>query len=90
MNIACNGEKGNKMEVYRMRKCECDTCDFCSYTMHNTRKGFHCEHPDQSYILNYFMAKKIQKSPCFIGFGERFADVPANKTTPKWCPKKKS
>jgi len=23
----------------------------------------------------------------FIGFGVNFSNVPANKTTPKWCPK---
>lgn len=73
-----------------MKKCECDTCNYCSYTLHSVRKGFFCNHPEQDYILNYFREKSIQKMPAFIGFGERFSDVPGNKTTPKWCPKKRA
>ena len=72
-----------------MNKCECDRCQYCRGHRHSTRKGFHCEHPDQKHIDNYFKERKIQKMPGFIGFGENFSDVPVNKTTPKWCPKLK-
>lgn len=71
-----------------MNKCECDKCEYCLGLKHDTRKGFHCKHPNQNHINDYFKEKKIQKMPGFIGFGENFADVPKNKTTPKWCPKK--
>lgn len=71
-----------------MNKCECDKCEYCSAIRRDTRKGFYCEHPNQRYINDYFKEKDIQKMPGFVGFGEKFADVPKNKTTPKWCPKK--
>ena len=70
-----------------MNKCKCDTCEYCNGYLHDTRKGFHCKHPNQKHITEYFKEKNISKMPGFIGFGEKFADVPKNKTTPKWCPK---
>lgn len=71
-----------------MNKCECDKCEYCIGFLYHTRKAFHCRHPNKSYIANYFREKKIHKTPAFIGLGEKFADVPKNKTTPRWCPKK--
>jgi len=69
-----------------MNKCKCDKCKHCIGYTHNTRKGFHCKHPNQVHINNYFKFENIKKMAGFIGFGEKFADVPKNKTTPKWCP----
>lgn len=69
-----------------MSKCKCDNCEYCKGYTHSTRKGFHCKHPNQKHIAEYFKKNKIQKMPAFIGFGEKFSDVPKNKTTPKWCP----
>lgn len=71
-----------------MNNCECDRCDHCVGYRANTRKGFHCKHPNQRYIYDFFDKNNIKKMPGFIGFGENFADVPKNKATPKWCPKK--
>lgn len=70
-----------------MNRCECDNCKYCESYTHSTRKGFHCNHPDRKHISRYFKEHNIKKMEGFIGFGERFADVPKNKTTPKWCPK---
>lgn len=71
-----------------MNNCECDRCELCSGYRLDKRKAFHCKHPNQKHIYDYFKEHKIQKMPGFIGFSEKFSDVPANKTTPKWCPKK--
>ena len=71
-----------------MNNCDCDNCEHCFGYRNATRRGFLCNHPNQSYIVDYFLKNKIQKMPGFIGFGEKFATVPKNKTTPKWCPKK--
>ena len=71
-----------------MNNCECDRCEHCKGYRRNTRKNFHCEHPNQRYIYDYFQEHKIQKMPGFIGYGYAFIGVPDNKTTPKWCPKK--
>ena len=71
-----------------MNNCECDNCEHCFGYRNSTRRGFSCNHPNQRYIIDYFHKHKIQKMPGFIGFGEKFATVPKNKTTPKWCPKK--
>lgn len=68
-----------------MNKCECDKCEYCTGYRCDTRKAFHCKHPNQDYIIKYFEEKRIKKMPAFIGFGEKFTDVPKNKTTPKWC-----
>lgn len=73
-----------------MSRCECDTCEYCEGYLHDIRKGFHCKHPNEEYMERYFKENKIRKMVGFIGFGESFADVPKNKTTPKWCPKKAS
>ena len=71
-----------------MSGCECNKCEHCVGYLHSTRRGFQCNHPNKSYINDYFRKNKIQKMPGFIGSGEKFAPVPKNKTTPKWCPKK--
>lgn len=73
-----------------MKNCECDKCEYCRKYLHDTRSGFHCEHPNQRHITNYFKEKGIQKMPGFIGFSENYGVVPKNKTTPKWCPKPKA
>lgn len=70
-----------------MNKCECDACEYCVGYGHYKRKGFHCQHPNYSHIDQYFKEHKISKMVAFIGFGEKFSNVPKNKTTPKWCPK---
>lgn len=69
---------------------KCADCGYCKdiRNLGNTRGSFHCEHPDQDYINNYFKEHKIQKMPGFIGFGEKFKNVPSIKTSPAWCPKK--
>lgn len=69
-----------------MKNCKCDNCEYCKGYKRSTRKGFHCEHPNQKYIIEYFDKNNIQKMHGFIGFGESFSDAPKNKTTPKWCP----
>lgn len=69
-----------------MKNCKCDTCNYCSSYWCKTRKAFHCKHPNQKQIYEYFSKNNISKMPAFIGFGENFANVPKNKTTPKWCP----
>lgn len=71
-----------------MNNCECDKCEYCKGYLHDTRRSFTCNHPNYEYISNYFKENNIHKMTGFIGFGEKFADVPKNKTTPKWCPKK--
>lgn len=71
-----------------MNNCECDKCKYCFSYRRVETKAFMCYHPNQKYINEYFKNHKIQKMPGFIGFGERFSDVPKNKTTPKWCPEK--
>lgn len=71
-----------------MKNCECDKCEYCNGYLLDTRREFHCKHPNQEYIINYFREKKIKKMEGFIGYSEKFSDVPINKTTPKWCPKK--
>ena len=70
-----------------MNNCNCDNCVYCKGYLHSTRKGFHCYHPNQKYIMEYFDKHNISKMAGFIGFGANFSNVPANKTTPKWCPK---
>ena len=71
-----------------MNNCECDKCEYCNGCGAGKRTPFHCKHPNYDYIYEYFKEHKIQKMPGFIGFGEKYSDVPVNKTTPKWCPKK--
>ena len=69
-----------------MDRCRCDSCEYCKGLLHDTRRGFMCNHPKQDNITAYFKKRKIKKMPGFIGFGEKFSKVPKNKTTPKWCP----
>ena len=69
-----------------MNNCKCDNCKYCTGYLHNTRKSFHCNHPNYEYILNYFEKNKIGSMPGFIGFSENFKNIPKRKTTPKWCP----
>ena len=71
-----------------MNKCECDKCEYCHGYSRVTRKGYHCEHPNQRYIDDYFREHDIRKMSGFIGYGKALESVPGNKTTPKWCPKK--
>ena len=71
-------------------KIKCVDCGYCRGTKgkYAERKGFRCEHPNQSYILEYFKEKNILKMAGFIGFGKCYADKPTIKTAPAWCPKK--
>lgn len=71
-----------------MSKCECVTCEYCEGYLGKTRRSFHCKHPNQKYIIDYFNNKKIKSMPAFIGYGENFSRIPKNKITPRWCPKK--
>ncbi len=69
---------------------KCSGCQHCSKfrPSGNTRTSFTCNHPDQSYIKNYFHEKRMQKMPGFLGFGARYSDAVPVKTAPAWCPKK--
>lgn len=69
----------------------CSECEYCNEyrKLGNTRSSFTCEHPDSSYIRDYFREHNIHKMEGFLGFGAKFStDVPI-KTAPAWCPKKK-
>ncbi len=72
-------------------KIRCADCEHCKGVrkMNNTRYEFSCEHPDESYIKNYFMTHKIKKMYGFLGFGKPFSKEAPIKTSPAWCPKKK-
>lgn len=68
----------------------CAECEYCKEFRPegNTRSNFTCEHPDTSYIREFYKKNKISRMEGFIGFGKRYSsDVPI-KTSPKWCPKK--
>lgn len=69
-----------------IKECWCDSCEYCEGYLHKTRKSFICNHPDYEYIRKYFKEHNIRKMEGFIGFGEKFSDIPKNKTTPRWCP----
>lgn len=68
---------------------KCRECEHCKRIGGTVQRGkFFCEHPNQSYILDYFSAKHMVKMPGFIGFGENFSHKPLIKTSPAWCPLK--
>ena len=70
---------------------KCNDCEYCSGGTRSdiaTRKGFYCEHPNRMHIKVYFEVNKIYRAFGFIGFGEKYADYPAIKTSPRWCPKR--
>lgn len=71
-------------------KCsECEHCD--GYRRFgNIRTEFSCIHPDQAYIKDFFSHKKIYKMPGFLGFSAGNSNSVPVKTSPAWCPKKKS
>lgn len=71
-----------------MKNCECDKCEHCKSYKLDTRKAFHCKHPNYEHINNYFKEHKLQKMIGFIGYSKSHSDVVMNKTTPRWCPKK--
>ena len=66
---------------------KCADCNYCNgLKRHNaTRYGFHCEHPDKQYIIDYFRKNNIRKMDGFIGFGKPYSQVPEIKTSPAWC-----
>lgn len=70
---------------------KCEGCNYCKGVKGNnaTRYGFHCQHPDQKHIGDYFREHRLTKMDGFIGFGKCFGDKPEIKTSPAWCPKKK-
>lgn len=65
---------------------KCINCKYCRSYLHSVRKSFICNHPNYEYIHEYYREHKIKSMPGFIGFGDKFADVPKRKLTPKWCP----
>ena len=69
-------------------KCECDKCKCCLVVRYSTRRGFFCKHPNYKYISDYFKEHNIRKMVGFIGYSEKFLNVPKRKTTPLWCPEK--
>lgn len=71
---------------------KCSECEHCKEFRKsgNTRSGFHCEHPDKKYIWDYYKEHNINRMVGFIGFGAKYSnDVPL-KTSPAWCPLKRS
>lgn len=69
----------------------CKDCKYCklSRSVTSTRYGFSCEHPDYSYIFDYFQKKRMHKMPGFLVFGKPYSEEVPVKTSPKWCPLKK-
>lgn len=74
-----------------MNNCECNNCEYLLSlkSANATRFDFHCNHPNQMYIYDYFKEHDIKKMPGFIGYGKCYGHEPTNKTTPKWCPNKR-
>lgn len=72
-------------------KIKCSECEFCRSLRprNNSRAEFSCNHPDQSYILDYFHEHRIVKHPGFLNFGKPWSDEVPIKTSPAWCPKKR-
>lgn len=71
---------------------KCSECEYCdgARLCGNTRSRFKCVHPDHKYIWEYFTTHRIKKMPGFLGFGERFSSKVPLKTSPAWCPKRRS
>lgn len=71
---------------------KCSNCEHCREfrPVGNTRSEFTCEHPDYDHIRDYFRKHNIHKMERFLGFGARFSKEVPIKTSPAWCPKKKS
>ena len=70
---------------------KCSECEYCANMgsgKHATRNSFYCDHPDEEHIRRYFIKNRIFRAYGFIAFGEPFKQVPAIKTSPKWCPKR--
>lgn len=55
----------------------------------NTTKEVMCKHPDKDYIHKYFVEHGILKFEGFLGFVNSKGVFPI-KTSPKWCPLKRS
>ena len=70
---------------------KCSNCEHCREfrPVGNKRSQFTCEHPDYTYIRDYFREHNIHKMERFLGFGARFSTEVPIKTSPAWCPKKK-
>ena len=75
----------------KKQSIKCSDCEYCKgyRRIVNTRTGFTCNHPEQRYILDYFMQKGLRKMPGFLGFSVVHSETVPLKTSPAWCPKKK-
>lgn len=73
----------------KIRCADCEYCEGveCKFT---ARSSFYCQHPDKKHIYDYFKKHRMRKSPGLIGTGEPFLKEVPVKTSPAWCPKKKS
>lgn len=71
-----------------MSVCRCQTCPYQKGYRKpgNSRTSYHCKHPDERYIRDYFNEHKIKKMPGFLGFGH--GQLPLKRTV-KWCPLEK-
>lgn len=70
--------------------CQCNHCEYCkSYQTKGNkfakRTAYHCKHPDQKAIKQFFDEHKMIKMIGFIGFSKTDGGFPI-KRTPKWCP----
>jgi len=79
------------MNNYKNSDARCINCKYCmgyktsASVLQHARTGYHCQHPNQKYIIDYFEEHKIQKQHGFIGFSKTDRSFPV-KRTPKWCP----
>lgn len=77
--------KSNKNQI------RCADCSYCNEfrKIGNNRSEFRCKHPEQDYIIDYFLKHRMSKSPGFLGFGKAWSHSVPVKTSPAWCPLKK-
>lgn len=78
-------KKTNKNQI------RCANCSYCNEFRKsgNSRSEFRCIHPEQNYIMDYFLKHRMSKSPGFLNFGKAFSHTVPVKTSPAWCPLKK-
>lgn len=69
-----------------IRCIDCDYCQAMFFGSYVLGKQFYCKHPNQKYINQYCMEKRIAKAPGFISFAQEGTGKPRIKTSPKWCP----
>ena len=72
-------------------KMKCSECEFCRSIRprNNSRSEFTCNHPDQSFIRDYFHEHRMSKAPGFLDYGKAWSDEVPLKTSPACCPKKR-